>query len=310
MLKSLIVNFGIVLEVIYTMPLSYSIIYLLSRDTYHGLLSKGNMCDTKIIEKHEKGHAENALYQGVHGVRNDRNKDKSKILLRGLMSNFRVRSLKSHLTDKFIQQLQMTGEADLEKLRNSIEYRQILHFALDFAKGEILAEYKSLAFTSVRQKLFDLLRRNGIYDYFNNIFSLMNYDTIHDALWDDYERILKEQTSNAQVIVSTYNVWGLHERAELFRWVLAQFQLSQWDDQLRSSKFVEEAVLLEALFKRLYSSHEKSEKQVRSCLILKEDLIETFRNKQDLPLFQYIEAANKEIDKIMQDRGTEDSENV
>ena len=138
----------------------------------------------------------------------------------------------------------------------------------------------------------------------------MNYDTIHDALWDDYERILKEQTSNAQVIVSTYNVWGLHERAELFRWVLAQFQLSQWDDQLRSSKFVEEAVLLEALFKWLYSSHEKSEKQVRSCLILKEDLIETFRNKQDLPLFQYIEGANQKIDKIMQDRGTEDSENV
>ncbi len=134
-------------------------------------------------------------------------------------------------------------EADAQKLRalkKEQARKQILGFAYEQAKDELLAEFnvtKSLTYIA------NVLKKDGLYDYFKKMDIPID-SKIYDDLWDEYNKVVLDAFHTTVKALQAYENFGLEKRTNVFRWVLGQIPLEDWKKQLEGGLFIEEAEIL------------------------------------------------------------------
>lgn len=119
----------------------------------------------------------------------------------------------------------------------SDDWNEIMNYALERAKDELLAEFKVKDSLSYLSKL---LTKEGLYDYFTRL-GIKPDSELYNDLWKKYRDTLKFAAETAEYLLRAYREFGLKERLDLIRWVLAQIPLRDWDKQITNSAFWEEA---------------------------------------------------------------------
>jgi len=138
--------------------------------------------------------------------------------------------------------------AQLEKIREWTgkgvppeRWNDLIVWGLSEAKDELLATMKPEP-RGARSHLRVLLKRSGLYDYFVKRLVLEGGSESHKHLWQDYSAKLEECTKTALELADFYTAsWApWQKRARIFRWVLAQIPITQWEKQLNETLFIEE----------------------------------------------------------------------
>ncbi len=236
------------------------------------LYGRQEKIESKEILKHEEGHAENKVF--IDALKKAERKT--------IWSEWRSNKLQE-------------GEAEIEseRIKNSENYKLILHSALSQAKNELLAELKS---NPGNLDLGKLLERGGIYDYFDDYCA---DEFSYNLLWQDYEKILRQSVSAAQDIIKNYFILPrkLWRRLDLFRWVLAQIPIQDWPRQLERSQFIKEAerikevaLSIENIFHDARTDNSLSPKAKRA-----NEYLNLFLENQDKPLFEILDRFSLEI---------------
>lgn len=165
---------------------------------------------SQTVEKHEKGHSQNALWFG----------EKAKWVIKAW-----GRSAKP------------TYPAEEGFKSETQWHQQAIEYALACAKDEILAEMSTGRGSYVKT----LINRPDLYDYFVNRLGVPKGSKLRMDLWDEYTRGLQIYTNEADRLFQHYNNFSEWEgRRRIFRWVLAQFPIDQWPDLLRAGGFLDE----------------------------------------------------------------------
>jgi len=91
--------------------------------------------------------------------------------------------------------------------------------------------------------LSNLKEHGGLYDYFLNNLKIPKDSPLYEELWEGYTGALDHYTENMFHVLNVYdnNPKVLAERKDLFRWVLAQYPMEDWNTQLQEALFVEES---------------------------------------------------------------------
>lgn len=263
--------------------------------------------NTKIVADHEEGHSKNRIV--LNGL--NEKPTKEELIESGGMLQHRSRrkAVWGGLSLKKISQYynKETEENDVDELSRIFETRGVaeakrspiwhhfLEYSLGMAKDELLADYRGK--TKYPFSHLDKLKKRGdLYDYFAKHLSLSESSELYSALWQEYENILESNVAAARNIVQIYQKFGLAERLDLFRWVLAQIPLDQWQKSLGNSLFEVEAYALEDVFLNY-----RNQTIDNGCF---DKLKLYFRQHQTEPLLPYIEKLESglEFDKVTQDR--------
>jgi len=182
--------------------------------------------------EHEKGHAENKNFQKAVEHR------AVWVRMKPQLKNLRIE----------------TGGDYQELLKN------LMANALSNAKNELLADLK--AQPNLWNKMQDLLQRGGVYDYFQHNYQLA--PEIYDEMWENYSQILNRSFQAIDAIMGIYQHLGLEERGQLFRWVLAQFPIDEWPEELEKSGFSPEARALEKVGEDRYVLAKLADQEVKN----------------------------------------------
>lgn len=143
---------------------------------------------------------------------------------------------------EYVQPAQFS-ELSQKEIRESEEFKKLISYALASAKEEILAEMQWDT-GSGASYLKELLKKNKTYDYFVNYLEIPANTPLHNLLWEEYTKQLKEYTKYAYAIFSTYKsnpCWK--ERLKIYRFILLQWPVEEWNRQLEAAGFVEESKL-------------------------------------------------------------------
>lgn len=135
------------------------------------------------------------------------------------------------------------SELSQKEIRESEEFKKLISYALASAKEEILAEMQWDT-GSGASYLKELLKKNKTYDYFVNYLEIPANTPLHNLLWEEYTKQLKEYTKYAYAIFLTYKsnpCWK--ERLKIYRYILLQWPVEEWNRQLEAAGFVEESKL-------------------------------------------------------------------
>ncbi len=209
--------------------------------------------EVEVTTKHEEGHAENAVVQ-------DMNASERKLVWGRYSSQ---RGLSNAFADIAVDYVDEQGE--VERLRRLPSWRYIMGDALSRAKDEILAEMVSGA-TSISPHVDYMLDKGGLYDYFGHSFldekgrAIGGRKAIYDALWNEYTDIVRAAEKRVLRLKEVYRLrYGLQQRQEFMRWVLAQWSLEQWPRQVEGTLFYQEVDELETIINDYFSMHTKVE---------------------------------------------------
>lgn len=175
------------------------------------------------VENHEKGHAEHER------------------LISSLNASGRkvvwFKTLPNAKTVTSLKELANTKQPEKTK-----EFEQILYYALEKAKDEILAELKASSY-EVGKYISNLKKRGGVYDYFSGLGIATNSQLYKD-LWAAYDKKLDDAFKSLNFLLIIYKLWSFKYRFEVIRWVIAQIPLKDWAKQINESGFKKEAELL------------------------------------------------------------------
>lgn len=127
-----------------------------------------------------------------------------------------------------------------EEVTSSHEFREIINFILSLAKEEILAEMSN-NFPDIARRLNDLKSKSGGYDYFTQHLRIPKSWRLHDIFWQKYVQQLEKHTALAEELFMFYgssDFWS--PRQKLFRFILMQWPVHQWNEQLLRSGLIAE----------------------------------------------------------------------
>ncbi len=187
----------------------------------------------EIAKEHEKGHFHNSIFASLSGI------NKRTFWLK--MNNDDIELLRKKY--QLLQNRKSKKKITHKEIIKS--FKPLIHKILDEAKDEILADlYATFSFDYIN----NLTIKDDVYDYFDQITYDMNISSyIKNRVWNEYVRILLEQTEEVQWLLYIYNRFGMEGRVILLRSVLGQIPLYKWEEQMTSSGFHEEALLLEQI---------------------------------------------------------------
>ncbi len=180
----------------------------------------------KRVEDHEKGHAEHErLISSLNA------------------SGRKVVWFKAQPKAKTVTSLKEL--ANTKQPEKTKEFEQILNYALEKAKDEILAELKASSYEAGKY-MANLKKRGGVYDYFSGLGIAPDTQMYRD-LWAAYEKKLDDAFKSLNFLLIIYKLWSLDYRFEVIRWVMVQIPLKDWAQQINKSGFKKEAEMLYAL---------------------------------------------------------------
>lgn len=199
--------------------------------------------DKTLIFDHEAGHSRNRTF--INALR----RRKTKIAIRQADGTDKMvtvdsgvvwgafEDFESRKKDAALLITQWSSNPD--EARNSLEWQSVIGYSLHRAKDELLADVE--ARDSLGPHAQNVLAKNNAYDYFAKRLDILPGTALYDALWKEYSERIKKNEETAEFVLQQYRRAGLSDRAEVFKWVLAQIPLEKWDDQLHKTLFVEEA---------------------------------------------------------------------
>lgn len=241
----------------------------------------------RLVESHERGHAENDLLMNSVG------KQQRQVVWE-----------RPQVSDDELKRLKEEAARDIKKAKRSSEWHQVLSYALGGAKHELLAQYRAVggANNGIINNLTEL---GGTYDYFVRTFKIDAKDKLHTTLWNEYTRTILDADAVSKQVYWSYMRFGLIQRVETFRWVLAQIPIDQWRRQLEGALFVEEAYGLRGAELLINKIREESvgEDQTREriCNDFKSEL---YRN-QGKSLIPAIRAFSSKLKRLQESRENE-----
>lgn len=234
--------------------------------------------ETQKLELHEKGHAE------------------IKSFIIGNLLNKKIHRIwgRDIVEQKTINHLKKLAKEDINSIKTTPEWNNILEYALARAKNELLAEYKSQSGKSA--DYFNTLQNNPNYDYFLEI-GLDPKSELYHKLWDEYTTILQSAVNMMEKIVRLYHRINLvpHDRIQSFRWVLAQTPIEKWVTILQI--FVNESNRLNQVLDSFTNLKNQNHNATHLLAIIQ--LYSQFKNELSAnshkPWFQYIQNFEKRL---------------
>jgi len=240
--------------------------------------------DPKLITttRHEKAHAENSAF--LEALRRS---DKKVV-----WSKSENRDLKKKEVQSLIE---AWGWEDPESKKVSSIYNRVLGLALSLAKDELLADFEAEG----HMVTISMQLRFGDYPYFEK-FGIKKGSSLYEKLNAEYQEIIDSAFFTAQDIVNNYRSFGLIDRIELFRWVLAQIPVEQWEKQLKATSFFQESNKLYDVIEYCFGSQtnniSQSEKSRRRSI--HEKLFSALREIQDKPLMDTLAMFEEQLEDI------------
>lgn len=264
---------------------------VISTETIGGLLDQlsGNHLDFPLIAvhrqkiegetfkviAHERGHAENSVF--INAL-----KDADRKFVWG---NLEKDDFDPH-------KLMDLWEKDPEAAKHSILWKRAQEFALAHAKDELLADMaagnsKILSSTSYR------MQYGHGYLYFKSM-GIPEESKLHAELRKEFRLTLRLTAEMVGDIAHTYGAFGLSERINLLRWVLAQTPLADWTKQLNETLFKEEHDRITKILKYCFNPGIPEEEKKRREDLYK-DLYKDLRSMQDKPLIHVLRNYENEL---------------
>ncbi len=197
----------------------------------------------KHIEQHEMGHAENEGFRSAfeESKKKDEKSTKKNVWLNTddlLHEIYMARSFRGFS----LLSLPHTTMGEVKELPRGVEVLDnIIDYALEKAKDELLAEFKAVG--QVKDHLKNLQRKGGHYDYFKAL-GIDQYSPLYDDLWERYLDALDYAVKVVSLIMGPYKRLNLDVRLDRMRWVFAQVPLRDFEKQFLRSAFRTEANLL------------------------------------------------------------------
>jgi len=177
-----------------------------------------------------------------------------------------------------------------KEIINQSEFRELISYALAAAKEEILAEMDWQT-GSGKRYLPILQTKGGTYDYFFSFLNIPKGSVLHEALWDEYKEKLEEYTKSAYELFDTYKNGDHWEgRLKIFRYILLQWPVQEWNRQLEDAGFIEEI----ELFEEIESTFFRSDKELKISDInthnLSQEELSSLRLIQDIyhSIYSYV----------------------
>lgn len=202
------------------------------------IVVRGRKHQKDYIRQHEVGHSHNDMLKSGMDLA------KKKFI----WANIDRLSLDS------VKNLETAAEKSPDSLKESPVFRDVVAIALARAKDEILAD--SHARNGRLEYVPNLLVRGGTYDYFAKELKITPDSTLYKEAWREYEMRLQCANDCAAEIIGEYQrePFRLTQRAEIFRWVLAQIPIDQWQRQLEGTLFRREMSTLRGIARMMPES--------------------------------------------------------
>jgi len=156
----------------------------------------------------------------------------------------------------------LVTDTDIVKAKASTEFKHILSWAYSGVKNEYLAQlagrYSRQDSSGIDRRsigvadyplLHFIRERGGLYDYFFNNLKLKKNSPLYQAFWEEYDKMLqKVEAEFVKKPGEVYSRLGLNYRHFLYRGVLLQFPLEDWERQMQDSLFMEEVTRLGGIY--------------------------------------------------------------
>jgi len=258
-------------------------------DSFPIIVVKGCFDNSGMEEEHDERVA-NKLYHEVGHARNQSVIDTLKVAKRKTVWSRLNDSDHGSITkgmkiSESVRRLKSKKWLDLEEARKSEDWNIVLDAALFSAKDELLAEFEVKWFDVSGHKNF-LKKRKGIYDYFLNKFGIDPKSELYEMIWQDYENIIEAANKVLVKIQEGYKLGNfiLREKIKIFRWVLIQIPIQDWQKQMEETLFFEEIKELQELskfFREEIYTEENSGKKKSKKILLASKFEEELRAKPD-----------------------------
>ncbi len=146
----------------------------------------------------------------------------------------------SQLTKNWTRLKYPTADKDVEKLKATSPWKNILGYTFAWSKDELITRLANQEPTTW------LTERNGLYDYVSREFTALPPD-LANLLWEEHKKIILRETATIDKILTTYRNLGFSQKADLLPWILMRIPLGQWTESLVNAGVLEEVKWMDKL---------------------------------------------------------------